>query len=53
MDTAHIAEDLLTQMYHNSKKGPAPVGAGGPTAPTVPGTPTVPTGTGAPMPPRQ
>jgi biopolymer transport protein ExbB len=53
MDTAHIAEDLLTQMYHNSKKGPAPVGAGGPAAPTVPGTPGVPTGTGAPMPPRQ
>jgi biopolymer transport protein ExbB len=49
MDTAHIAEDLLTQMYHNSKKGAAP---GGPTAPTVPGTPTVPTGTAGPMPPR-
>jgi len=51
MDTAHIAEDLLTQMYHNSKKaGPVPAG---PAAPTVPGTPQVPTGTGAPMPPRQ
>jgi biopolymer transport protein ExbB len=49
MDTAHIAEDLLTQMYHNSKKGAAP---GGPTAPTVPGTPTVPTWTAGPMPPR-
>jgi biopolymer transport protein ExbB len=45
MDVAHIAEDLLTQMYHNSKKGPA--------APTVPGAPAVPTATGAaPMPPR-
>lgn len=51
MDTAHIAEDLLTQMYHNSKKaGPAPAGPAGPTGP---GTPQVPTGTGAPMPPRQ
>ncbi len=48
MDTAHIAEDLLTQMYHNSKKGgPVP----GPTAP--PGAPGAPTATGAPMPPRQ
>ena len=25
MDTANIADDLLTQMYHNSKK-PAPAG---------------------------
>jgi biopolymer transport protein ExbB len=49
MDVAHIAEDLLTQMYHNSKK---PAGPASPTAPTVPGTPSVPTGTGAPMPPR-
>ena len=31
MDTGHIADDLLTQMYHNSKK------AGGPT-PSSPGT---------------
>jgi biopolymer transport protein ExbB len=31
MDTANIADDLLTQMYHNSKK-PAPPG-GGATAP--------------------
>ncbi len=37
MDTANIADDLLTQMYHNSKK-PAPAGAAAPavetTAPT-------------------
>lgn len=24
MDTGHIADDLLTQMYHNSKKAPGP-----------------------------
>ena len=48
MDTAHIAEDLLTQMYHNSKKAGGPPGA-----PTLTGAPQVPTGTGAPMPPRQ
>ena len=38
MDVGHIADDLLTQMYHNSKKPattPTP-GAGGPTA-TPPG----------------
>lgn len=41
MDVAHIADDLLTQMYHNSKK---PAGPGGP-----PGTTTAgPTATGAP-----
>jgi biopolymer transport protein ExbB len=38
MDTGHIADDLLTQMYHNSKKaGPTPSAPGvsaGPTAPT-------------------
>jgi biopolymer transport protein ExbB len=28
MDTAHIADDLLTQMYHNSKKAGAPVPGG-------------------------
>jgi len=29
MDTSHIADDLLTQMYHNSKKtGPTPSAAG-------------------------
>jgi len=42
MDTGHIADDLLTQMYHNSKK------AGG--VPTGP-TPTVPTPAGANPPP--
>jgi len=45
MDTAHIADDLLTQMYHNSKKaGGAPptsggtttMGAGGPPPPPPP-----------------
>lgn len=38
MDTGHIADDLLTQMYHNSKK------AGGP-------TPTMPAASAAPPPP--
>ena len=33
MDVSNVADDLLTQMYHNSKK-PAPPGA-----PTVPGAP--------------
>lgn len=42
MDTGHIADDLLTQMYHNSKKagaapsGPTPTTAGA-TAPPPPG----------------
>lgn len=39
MDVGHIADDLLTQMYHNSKK-PAPPGGqtpGGPNAPAAPG----------------
>lgn len=42
MDTAHIADDLLTQMYHNSKKaGGAPgtastMGAGSPPSPPPP-----------------
>jgi biopolymer transport protein ExbB len=37
MDVGHIADDLLTQMYHNSKKpaGPAPTTPPGPTAPPV------------------
>jgi biopolymer transport protein ExbB len=35
MDTANIADDLLTQMYHNSKKPAAPVAAPAP-APTEP-----------------
>jgi biopolymer transport protein ExbB len=34
MDVGHIADDLLTQMYHNSKK-PAPPGG----APAAPGAP--------------
>jgi biopolymer transport protein ExbB len=34
MDVSNVADDLLTQMYHNSKKpGPAP---GAPTAPSMP-----------------
>ena len=38
MDTGHIADDLLTQMYHNSKKaGAAPSGTtAGPTPPAPP-----------------
>ncbi len=45
MDVAHIADDLLTQMYHNSKKPGGPPGA--------PGTTTVgPTGTMPPPPVR-
>ncbi|MBA4191602.1 MAG: MotA/TolQ/ExbB proton channel family protein [Planctomycetaceae bacterium] len=41
MDVAHIADDLLTQMYHNSKKpatSPTP-GAGGTPAPGAPPAP--------------
>jgi biopolymer transport protein ExbB len=34
MDTANIADDLLTQMYHNSKKPAPPVATATPTAPT-------------------
>jgi biopolymer transport protein ExbB len=34
MDTANIADDLLTQMYHNSKRPSAPV-----VATTVPPAP--------------
>jgi len=39
MDTGHIADDLLTQMYHNSKKAgpaPSPAATAGPTAPPPP-----------------
>ena len=32
MDVGHIADDLLTQMYHNSKKAPAGAAAGAPAA---------------------
>lgn len=46
MDTGHIADDLLTQMYHNSKKAAgAPPSAGAGTPPPAPGqggTATVP-----------
>jgi biopolymer transport protein ExbB len=38
MDTGHIADDLLTQMYHNSKKA----GAAPSAAPTVTQPPTAP-----------
>jgi biopolymer transport protein ExbB len=41
MEVGHIADDLLTQMYHNSKK-PAPPAAG-PSAPGAPAAPTAPT----------
>lgn len=34
MDVGHVADDLLTQMYHNSKKGPP--------APSTPATPAAP-----------
>ena len=37
MDTSHIADDLLTQMYHNSKKAAGGAGStGGPSSPSVP-----------------
>jgi biopolymer transport protein ExbB len=43
MDTSHIADDLLTQMYHNSKKagGPSSASQGG-TAPATATTPASP-----------
>ncbi|HEV3384933.1 MAG TPA: MotA/TolQ/ExbB proton channel family protein [Gemmata sp.] len=41
MEVGHIADDLLTQMYHNSKK-PAPPAAG-PNAPGTQGPPAAPT----------
>ena len=45
MDVGHIADDLLTQMYHNSKKvGGAPGGAVG-AAPSASGTAALPPGT--------
>jgi biopolymer transport protein ExbB len=45
MDCGNIADDLLTQMYHNSKK-PAPPGtpATGPTVAAAPNGPGAPTG---------
>jgi len=40
MDVGHIADDLLTQMYHNSKKTPtSPTPSAGTTAPTAPTAP--------------
>jgi biopolymer transport protein ExbB len=39
MDTGHIADDLLTQMYHNSKKAGATPPTGPTTGPTPPATP--------------
>lgn len=47
MDVGHIADDLLTQMYHNSKKGPGGPGAPGTTAgaPSATGTAALPPGT--------
>jgi biopolymer transport protein ExbB len=43
MDTANIADDLLTQMYHNSKRPAAPVvAAPGPADPRTSSTPTQP-----------
>jgi hypothetical protein len=33
MDTANIADDLLTQMYHNSRKPAPATGAGAETRP--------------------
>src|SRR6202008_2757187 len=40
MDVGHIADDLLTQMYHNSKKVPGAPGAGA--APSTAGTAAMP-----------
>ena len=45
MDTGHIADDLLTQMYHNSKKAP-----GSPAAPGMTTGTTAPTAATAPPP---
>lgn len=42
MDTGHIADDLLTQMYHNSKKAGGPPTTGS-TMPAAGGTPPPPT----------
>jgi len=36
MDVGHIADDLLTQMYHNSKKPGGPAPAAAPAAPVAP-----------------
>ena len=42
MDVGHIADDLLTQMYHNSKK-PAPGGTAAPAGPAATVATTTPT----------
>ena len=43
MDTSHIADDLLTQMYHNSKKaGAVPGATASTTTPSVPPPPPPP-----------
>jgi biopolymer transport protein ExbB len=47
MDTGHIADDLLTQMYHNSKKAAGAPPSGGTPPQTPPGQ-----GTTATVPPR-
>ena len=49
LEVGHVADDLLTQMYHNSKKGPGgPAGAATLTAPVAPVAAPV----AAPVPPR-
>jgi biopolymer transport protein ExbB len=48
MDTGHIADDLLTQMYHNSKKaGATPAGPTPMTPATTAATPPPPPGRGS------
>ena len=41
MDTSNLADDLLTQMYHNSKKPAAstPTATAAPAAPAAPSAP--------------
>jgi biopolymer transport protein ExbB len=43
MDTANVADDLLTQMYHNSKKQPGAAGAAAPAPAGAAAAPAVPT----------
>ncbi len=52
MDVGHIADDLLTQMYHNSKK-PAAAAPGAPPVPGVPGVQGLPGNNLPPTPPTQ
>jgi biopolymer transport protein ExbB len=42
MDVGHIADDLLTQMYHNSKKAGTTPGATATSSASVPSTPAAP-----------